>query len=156
MGLLTDSFFIRAIKSMPTYWRCCLRVTSTTMWPISMIWKTRKCPHISVNNDGGSGRATPPKTAWSEFEDKVNISILMVCRSRQELADMTLAVRKTISDFMKATWQRISEGTSRGRRRDRTDWRITSLSATSPYIHRKASAPSDVLLRLHDSKRNLY
>ena len=52
------------------------------------------------------------KDSWSESpEDKVNISILMVCRSRQELEDMTLAVRKTISDFMKATWQRISEGT---------------------------------------------
>jgi hypothetical protein len=43
-------------------------------------------------------------------EDRVNISILMVCRNRKELADMTMAVRKTISDFMKATWERISEG----------------------------------------------
>jgi hypothetical protein len=35
----------------------------------------------------------------------------MVCRNREELADMTLTVRKTISDFMKATWQRIEAGT---------------------------------------------
>ena len=68
-------------------------------------------PYIVVNNDGGSEGDTT-KDAWSESpEDKVNISILMVCRSRQELADMTLTVRKTISEFMQATWQRISEGT---------------------------------------------
>ena len=65
-----------------------------------------------VNNDGGQEGDTT-KDAWSESsEDKVNISILMVCRSRQELADMTLTVRKTISEFMQATWQRISEGTT--------------------------------------------
>jgi hypothetical protein len=67
-------------------------------------------PYIIVNNDGGS-EGDMTKDSWSESpEDKVNISILMVCRNREELADMTLTVRKTISDFMKATWQRIEEG----------------------------------------------
>jgi hypothetical protein len=69
-------------------------------------------PYIIVNNDGGS-EGDMTKDSWSESpEDKVNISVLMVCRNREELADMTLTVRKTISDFMKATWQRIEEGTT--------------------------------------------
>ena len=112
MGLLTDSFFIRAIKS---------NADILAMLPAGDIYNNVadpdydmdnvELPYIVVNNDGGSEGDTT-KDAWSESsEDKVNISILMVCRSRQELADMTLAVRKTISDFMKATWQRISEGT---------------------------------------------
>jgi hypothetical protein len=68
-------------------------------------------PYIIVNNDGGS-EGDMTKDSWSESpEDKVNISVLMVCRNREELADMTLTVRKTISDFLKATWQRIEAGT---------------------------------------------
>ena len=112
MGLLTDSFFIRAIKS---------NADILAMLPAGDIYnnvadpdydmENVELPYIVVNNDGGSEGDTT-KDAWSESsEDKVNISILMVCRSRQELADMTLAVRKTISDFMKDTWQRIEAGT---------------------------------------------
>lgn len=112
MGLLTDSFFIRAIKS---------NADILAMLPAGDIYnnvadpdydmENVELPYIVVNNDGGSEGDTT-KDTWSEgIEDNVNISILMVCRSRQELADMTLAVRKTISDFMKATWQRIEEGT---------------------------------------------
>lgn len=112
MGLLTDSFFIRAIKS---------NAELLAMLPAGGIYnnvadpdydmQNVELPYIIVNNDGGSEGDTT-KDAWSESpEDKVNISILMVCRSRQELEDMTLAVRKTISDFIKATWQRIEAGT---------------------------------------------
>lgn len=112
MGLLTDSFFIRAIKSNSDL---------LEKLPAGDIYnnvadpdydmENVELPYIVVNNDGGSEGDTT-KDAWSESsEDKVNISILMVCRNRQELADMTLTVRKTISDFMKATWQRISAGT---------------------------------------------
>lgn len=112
MGLLTDSFFIRAIKS---------NTELLAMLPAGGIYnnvadpdydmQNVELPYIIVNNDGGSEGDTT-KDAWSESpEDKVNISILMVCRSRQELEDMTLAVRKTISDFIKATWQRIEAGT---------------------------------------------
>ena len=113
MGLLTDSFFIRAIKS---------NADILAMLPAGDIYnnvadpdfdmENVELPYIVVNNDGGQ-EGDMTKDSWSESpEDKVNISILMVCRSRQELADMTLAVRKTISDFMKATWQRIEEGTT--------------------------------------------
>lgn len=112
MGLLTDSFFIRAIKSNSDL---------LAKLPAGDIYnnvadpdydmENVELPYIIVNNDGGS-EGDMTKDSWSEStEDKVNISILMVCRNRQELADMTLAVRKTISDFMKATWQRISAGT---------------------------------------------
>ena len=111
MGLLTDSFFIRAIKS---------NAELLAKLPAGDIYnnvadpdfdmENVELPYIIVNNDGGS-EGDMTKDSWSEStEDKVNISILMVCRNRTELADMTLAVRKTISDFMKATWQRISEG----------------------------------------------
>ena len=112
MGLLTDSFFVRAIQS---------NAELLAKLPAGDIYvnvadpdidmENVPLPYIIVNNDGGSEGDTT-KDAWSESsEDKVNISILMVCRSRQELADMTLAVRMTISDFIKPTWQRISEGT---------------------------------------------
>jgi hypothetical protein len=111
MGLLTDSFFIRAIKSNSDL---------LALLPAGDIYnnvadpdfdmENVELPYIIVNNDGGS-EGDMTKDSWSESpEDKVNISILMVCRNREELADMTLTVRKTISDFMKATWQRIEEG----------------------------------------------
>lgn len=112
MGLLTDSFFVRAIQS---------NAELLAKLPAGDIYvnvadpdidmENVPLPYIIVNNDGGSEGDTT-KDTWSEgIEDKVNISILMVCRSREELADMTLTVRKTISDFMKATWQRIEAGT---------------------------------------------
>ena len=112
MGLLTDSFFIRAIKSNSDL---------LALLPAGDIYNNVadpdydmdnvEIPYIIVNNDGGS-EGDMTKDSWSESpEDKVNISVLMVCRNREELADMTLTVRKTISDFMKATWQRIEAGT---------------------------------------------
>ena len=112
MGLLTDSFFIRAIKSNSDL---------LALLPAGDIYnnvadpdfdmENVELPYIIVNNDGGS-EGDMTKDSWSESpEDKVNISVLMVCRNREELADMTLTVRKTISDFMKATWQRIEAGT---------------------------------------------
>jgi hypothetical protein len=112
MGLLTDSFFIRAIKSNSDL---------LEKLPAGDIYnnvadpdfdmENVELPYIIVNNDGGS-EGDMTKDSWSESpEDKVNISVLMVCRNREELADMTLTVRKTISDFMKATWQRIEAGT---------------------------------------------
>ena len=112
MGLLTDSFFIRAIKS---------NAELLAMLPAGDIYnnvadpdfdmENVELPYIIVNNDGGS-EGDMTKDSWSESpEDRTNISVLMVCRNREELADMTLTVRKTISDFMKATWQRIEAGT---------------------------------------------
>ena len=112
MGLLTDSFFIRAIKSNSDL---------LAKLPAGDIYnnvadpdfdmENVELPYIIVNNDGGS-EGDMTKDSWSESpEDRTNISVLMVCRNREELADMTLAVRKTISDFMKATWQRIEAGT---------------------------------------------
>ena len=113
MGLLTDSFFIRAIKS---------NAALLAKLPAHDIYNNVadpdydmdnvELPYIIVNNDGGQEGDTT-KDAWSESsEDKVNISILMVCRNRAELADMTVTVRKTISDFIKATWQRLETGTT--------------------------------------------
>ena len=111
MGLLTDTFFIRAIKSNSDL---------LAKLPAGDIYnnvadpdfdmENVEMPYIVVNNDGGQEGDTTKDTMSESTEDRVNISILMVCRNRKELADMTMAVRKTISDFMKATWERISEG----------------------------------------------
>jgi hypothetical protein len=111
MGLLTDTFFIRAIKSNSDL---------LAKLPAGDIYnnvadpdfdmENVEMPYIVVNNDGGQEGETTKDTMSESTEDRVNISILMVCRNRKELADMTMAVRKTISDFMKATWERISEG----------------------------------------------
>jgi hypothetical protein len=111
MGLLTDTFFIRAIKSNSDL---------LAKLPAGDIYnnvadpdfdmENVEMPYIVVNNDGGQEGDTTKDTMSESTEDRVNISILMVCRNRKELADMTMAVRKTISDFMKATWKRISEG----------------------------------------------
>ena len=111
MGLLTDTFFIRAIKSNSDL---------LAKLPAGDIYNNVAdpdfdmdnvpLPYIIVNNDGGQEGDTTKDTMSESTEDRVNISVLMVCRNRKELADMTMAVRKTISDFMKATWERISEG----------------------------------------------
>ena len=111
MGLLTDTFFIRAIKSNSDL---------LAKLPAGDIYnnvadpdfdmENVEMPYIVVNNDGGQEGDTTKDTMSESTEDRVNISVLMVCRNRKELADMTMAVRKTISDFMKATWERISEG----------------------------------------------
>jgi hypothetical protein len=111
MGLLTDTFFIRAIKSNSDL---------LAKLPAGDIYNNVAdpdfdmdnvpLPYIVVNNDGGQEGDTTKDTMSESTEDRVNISVLMVCRNRKELADMTLTVRKTISDFMKATWKRISEG----------------------------------------------
>ena len=111
MGLLTDTFFIRAIKSNSDL---------LAKLPAGDIYnnvadpdfdmENVEMPYIVVNNDGGQEGDTTKDTMSESTVDRVNISVLMVCRNRKELADMTMAVRKTISDFMKATWERISEG----------------------------------------------
>ena len=112
MGLLTDSFFIRAIRSNAEI----LAMLSAgdiynNVADPDIDMENVELPYIIVNNDGGSEGDMTKDSCSESPEDKVNISVLMVCRSRQELADMTLAVRKTISDFMKSTWQRIEAGT---------------------------------------------
>ena len=42
----------------------------------------------------------------------MNISILMVANNREELADIALAVRKTITEYLKATWTRLQSGST--------------------------------------------
>ena len=78
MGLLTDSFFIRALKS---------NAALLAKLPAHDIYNNVadpdydmdnvELPYIIVNNDGGQEGDTT-KDAWSESsEDKVNISILI-------------------------------------------------------------------------------
>ena len=111
MGLLTDSFFVKAIKS---------NADLLAMLPDGDIYcnvadpdydmENVPIPYIIVNNDGGSEGDTT-KDSWSEgVEDKVNISVLMVANNRDELADITLAVRKTVTEYVKAAWVRQQSG----------------------------------------------
>jgi hypothetical protein len=113
MGLLTDSFFVKAIKS---------NTDLMEMLPAGDIYnnvadpdydmENVPIPYIIVNNDGGSEGDTT-KDSWSEsVDDKVNISILMVANNRDELADITLAVRKTVTEYIKAAWLRIQSGST--------------------------------------------
>ena len=111
--MLTDSFFIRAIKSNSDL---------LAKLPAGDIYnnvadpdydmENVEIPYIIVNNDGGQEGETT-KDSWSEgIEDKVNISVLMVANNREELADITLAVRKTIANYMQATWTRLQSGST--------------------------------------------
>ena len=113
MGLLTDSFFVKAIKS---------NTDLMEMLPAGDIYnnvadpdydmENVEIPYIIVNNDGGQEGDTT-KDSWSEgIEDKANISILMVANNREELADISLAVRKTIANYMQATWTRLQSGST--------------------------------------------
>ena len=111
MGLLTDSFFVKAIKSNADLLAMLLDgdIYCNVADP-DYDMENVPIPYIIVNNDGGSEGDTT-KDSWSEsVEDKVNISILMVANNRDELADITLAVRKTVTEYVKAAWVRQQSG----------------------------------------------
>ena len=113
MGLLTDSFFVKAIKSNTDLMEILPEgdIYNNVADP-DYDMENVEIPYIIVNNDGGQEGDTT-KDSWSEgIEDKVNISILMVANNREELADITLAVRKTITEYLKATWARMQSGST--------------------------------------------
>jgi hypothetical protein len=111
MGLLTDAFFKSALESNADLMAALpAQAIYNNVADPDYDMENVAVPYIIVNNDGGQEGDTTKDTMSESTEDRVNISVLMVCRNRKELADMTMAVRKTISDFMKATWERISEG----------------------------------------------
>lgn len=113
MGLLTDSFFITALRSNEDL---------VTMLPDGDFYnnvaspdvdmENVELPYIIVNNDGGSNVAETKDDMFEGYEDDVNISIRVVARSRQELANIVMDVRKTIRDYVIAVMERISAGTA--------------------------------------------
>ena len=115
MGLLTDSFFITALRS---------NTTLVTKLPAGDFYNNVafpdedmvnvELPYIIVNNDGGGNLAETKDDMFESNEDNVTISIRVVARSRQDLADMVLAVRKTIRDYIIATQTRIFNHTASG------------------------------------------
>ena len=115
MGLLTDSFFITALRS---------NTTLVAQLPAGDFYNNVafpdenmvnvELPYIIVNNDGGGNLAETKDDMFESNEDNVTISIRVVARSRQDLADMVLAVRKTIRDYIIATQTRISNDTATG------------------------------------------
>ena len=111
MGLLTDSFFIRAIKS---------NADILAMLPAGDIYnnvadpdydmENVEIPYIIVNNDGGNND-TQTKDDYEGAEDKVNISIRIVAKTNDSLRQMAVAVRRNIHDYMQASAERIDAGT---------------------------------------------
>lgn len=113
MGLLTDSFFITALRSnadlvaqLPGG-----DFYNNVAFP-DIDMENVELPYIIVNNDGGSNVAETKDDMLEGWEDDVSISIRVVARSRQELANMVMAVRKTIRDYVIAVMERISAGTA--------------------------------------------
>ena len=111
MGLLTDIFFVKAIKS--------------NEWLLSVLPKGNvynnvadpdfdmqnvPLPYVIVNNDGGDNLVATKDDEFEGQEDRVTISIRMVARSREELAEMAVQVRRTIVDYTRAAQQRIEAG----------------------------------------------
>lgn len=111
MGLLTDTFFIKALKS---------DVDLIAMLPSGGVYnnvadpdydmQNVPLPYIVVNNDGGSNNAQTKDDEYEGQEDSVNISILIVARSREELAEMTGRVRKTVHTYLSDAFQRLMSG----------------------------------------------
>ena len=89
MGLLTDSFFITALRS---------NTTLVAQLPAGDFYnnvafpdvdmENVELPYIIVNNDGGNNVEETKDDNFEGSVDLVNISIRVVARSRQELADM--------------------------------------------------------------------
>ena len=111
MGLLTDTFFIKALKS---------DAELIGMLPSGGVYnnvadpdydmQNVKLPYIIVNNDGGDNTATTKDDQFEGTEDRVNVSIRIVARSREELAAMALRVRKTVCDFARESLERVMSG----------------------------------------------
>ena len=112
MGLLTDSFFITALRS---------NTTLVAQLPAGDFYnnvaypdvdmENVELPYIIVNNDGGNNVEETKDDNFEGSVDLVNISIRVVARSRQELADMVMAVRKTVHDYVLAATERNEAGT---------------------------------------------
>lgn len=67
-------------------------------------------PYVIVNNDGGTNETLTKDNNFESCEDRVNISIRIVCASREQLANMSLRVRKTINEYTMAALLRIQSG----------------------------------------------
>lgn len=113
MGLLTDSFFITALRSnadlvakLPDG-----DFYNNVAFP-DIDMENVELPYIIVNNDGGSNVAETKDDMFEGYEDNVDISIRVVARSRQELANLVMTVRKTIHDYVIAVMERIENGTA--------------------------------------------
>lgn len=110
MGLFTDAFFKSALES---------NADLMSALPAHAIYnniadpdydmQNVDVPYIIVNNDGGDNGETT-KDSNESPEDKVNISIRMVAATNDGLRALALEVRKTISDYMKASANRIYSG----------------------------------------------
>ena len=113
MGLLTDSFFITALRSntelvaqLPAG-----DFYNNVAYP-DVDMENVQLPYIIVNNDGGNNVEETKDDNFEGSVDLVNISIRVVARSRQELADMVMTVRKTVHNYVLAATERNEAGTS--------------------------------------------
>lgn len=111
MGLLTDIFFIRALRSDEELMQ---------MLPAGDVYnnvadpdydmENVQIPYIIVNNDGGNNQPGTKDDLCESVEDRTNISIRMVARNRDELSRIALRVRRTVSEFVKDGIMRLQSG----------------------------------------------
>lgn len=101
MGLLTDSFFISALRSnkelveqLPAG-----DFYNNVAYP-DVDMDNVEMPYIIVNNDGGDNVIETKDDMFEGAEDDVAISIRVVARNRKELAKLVLSVRRTIRDYI--------------------------------------------------------
>lgn len=108
MGLLTDSFFITALRSNDTLTQSlpAKDYYNNVAYP-DVDMENVELPYIIVNNDGGQNDPESKDDKMEGPVDNVTISIRIVARSRKELADMSLAVRRTIRNYILEAMQRI-------------------------------------------------
>ncbi len=111
MGLLTDIFFIQAIKSndalmerLPAH-----DVYNNIAFP-DIDMENVPVPYIIVNNDGGGNAEFTKDDNYEGEADQVNISVRIVEKNRAALGATALEVRRTIRDYFRHVDELTAEG----------------------------------------------
>ena len=115
MSLITDAIFVKALRSnaelieqLPAG-----DFYNNVAYPDADM-ENVQLPYVIVNNDGGNNVEETKDDNFEGTIDNVAISIRVVARSRQELANMVLAVRETVHDYITAAAERNEAGTGTG------------------------------------------
>ena len=111
MGLLTDIFFIKALKSNE---ELISKLSAGDIYDNvaepDFDMENVKLPYIIVNRDPGNNDRTTKDEQYEGAEDRVNVSIRIAARNRMELARLELMTRKTVLDYITAADDREASG----------------------------------------------
>ena len=113
MGLLTDAFFIKALRADTTLMESlpAKDVYDNIAYP-DVDMENVALPYIIVNNEGGQNLQESKDDMQEGPQDQTTVSIRIVARNHDELADMALAVRKDIRQYIIDSQQRQHDGTA--------------------------------------------